>query len=313
LQHHGILGQKWGRRRYQNKDGSLTPEGRLRYLTETGTLTEKGKKAFLNKKGSQNKYFEAYLAYNKSLYVNPDGTLNASGKREYEKIYGPTTKGRLDELQDIADGSPYQVAHQRERESVLDSKGNLKKGTMIQRIANDEPVDNNRKYVSVFKDDNENYISMAEFLPLDLTSDIYQYNYKASRNLKIATGDDVMRKAIEIHGNKKLDSIYEDYRMQQGKMEISRIIARDETKRWMSDHNEEVAEQLNNFARDVMHNSSQYKNGLTKNNLTEYFSSKGYDAMVDIEDAFHHNFPLVIFKPKDSMTLSSKKSIYGGD
>lgn len=31
LQHHGILGQKWGVRRFQNEDGSLTDEGRLRY------------------------------------------------------------------------------------------------------------------------------------------------------------------------------------------------------------------------------------------------------------------------------------------
>jgi hypothetical protein len=30
LQHHGILGQKWGVRRYQNPDGSLTEEGRKR-------------------------------------------------------------------------------------------------------------------------------------------------------------------------------------------------------------------------------------------------------------------------------------------
>lgn len=28
--HHGIKGQRWGIRRYQNKDGSLTPEGRRR-------------------------------------------------------------------------------------------------------------------------------------------------------------------------------------------------------------------------------------------------------------------------------------------
>lgn len=31
LSHHGIKGQRWGRRRYQNPDGSLTPEGKLRY------------------------------------------------------------------------------------------------------------------------------------------------------------------------------------------------------------------------------------------------------------------------------------------
>ena len=31
LQHHGRKGMKWGRRLYQNPDGSLTPAGRLRY------------------------------------------------------------------------------------------------------------------------------------------------------------------------------------------------------------------------------------------------------------------------------------------
>ena len=31
LQHHGIKGQKWGVRRYQNENGSLTAEGKKRY------------------------------------------------------------------------------------------------------------------------------------------------------------------------------------------------------------------------------------------------------------------------------------------
>ena len=31
LYHHGIKGQKWGVRRFQNEDGSLTKEGQLKY------------------------------------------------------------------------------------------------------------------------------------------------------------------------------------------------------------------------------------------------------------------------------------------
>ena len=35
LEHHGILGQKWGVRRFQNKDGSLTAEGKNRKVMNT--------------------------------------------------------------------------------------------------------------------------------------------------------------------------------------------------------------------------------------------------------------------------------------
>ena len=31
IAHHGIKGQKWGVRQYQNPDGSLTPAGEARY------------------------------------------------------------------------------------------------------------------------------------------------------------------------------------------------------------------------------------------------------------------------------------------
>ena len=44
LQHHGILGMKWGVRRYQNKDGSLTAAGEARYNKEVTKNNLKKKK-----------------------------------------------------------------------------------------------------------------------------------------------------------------------------------------------------------------------------------------------------------------------------
>lgn len=44
LYHWGIKGMRWGIRRYQNEDGSLTPEGRIRYGREMARLDKKAMK-----------------------------------------------------------------------------------------------------------------------------------------------------------------------------------------------------------------------------------------------------------------------------
>lgn len=62
LYHWGIKGQKWGQRRYQNKDGSLTPAGQKRYNKEVEKLkaetakVKAAEKVIANKKKVQNKF-----------------------------------------------------------------------------------------------------------------------------------------------------------------------------------------------------------------------------------------------------------------
>ena len=54
LQHHGILGMKWGVRRYQNKDGTLTSNGkkRLSGKTDEQIASEKQKRREVKNRGA---------------------------------------------------------------------------------------------------------------------------------------------------------------------------------------------------------------------------------------------------------------------
>lgn len=58
LYHHGILGMRWGVRRYQNKDGSLTSAGKLRAAKRNYKTTEN--KAFRKYEDTINKIEKPY-------------------------------------------------------------------------------------------------------------------------------------------------------------------------------------------------------------------------------------------------------------
>lgn len=57
LYHAGVKGMKWGIRRYQNPDGTLTPEGKMRYgVNEFGVMSREGKRQYRNDISDGNEY-----------------------------------------------------------------------------------------------------------------------------------------------------------------------------------------------------------------------------------------------------------------
>ena len=73
LYHHGILGQKWGVRRYQNEDGSYTEAGkeRYRYKKKDFTMTEKYIARKMDKSAAKSDKYE-YRAINREQKTGKD-------------------------------------------------------------------------------------------------------------------------------------------------------------------------------------------------------------------------------------------------
>ena len=78
LCHHGVKNQKWGRRLYQNPDGSLTPLGRIHY-----GIGEKRQEAAANrKKKVQNKQLEKARAAKAAIAKNKETETQKTQDRE---------------------------------------------------------------------------------------------------------------------------------------------------------------------------------------------------------------------------------------
>lgn len=79
LAHFGIKGQKWGVRRYQNPDGSLTEAGKKKYLNSDGTL----KRSY-----AKHKYSQQYNDYlNKQGDLEDKFNKTATGKSLLKKMH----------------------------------------------------------------------------------------------------------------------------------------------------------------------------------------------------------------------------------
>lgn len=77
LAHHGIIGQKWGVRRYQNADGTLTAAGKARLEKKDNKWAKKNSEKITEK--AHRKSSRELGKYSKTLLQTP-GAFNKNGK-----------------------------------------------------------------------------------------------------------------------------------------------------------------------------------------------------------------------------------------
>lgn len=187
LIHHGIKGQKWGIRRFQNKDGSLTPAGKKRvaklesqYMALTGRKikNQSAKPKTIEERTKELQSQKAYLQTQKDILdlnrqiasLKPD--TRSTGRKFIEKngpalakiVWDSVGKNTVQKVIDKKFGLDKKSASEKLAQQakdlenmykVKDYKSKLGKETDSQRIKRERDDQQNRYYREFYKNQTE--------------------------------------------------------------------------------------------------------------------------------------------------------------
>ena len=279
LYHHGIKGQKWGVRRFQKKDGTLTSAGKKRYQDDSDNQPQK-----------ETRYDKLYSKYKSLGYKDAEARQAAKGQVVSERVlmtvggvaaaaavgygvyrYRDITKDRV-----IKPGQVMQTVH---------------KGDISDRITPDNPF-----FASYTKKDNTIYASK-----------VFSHFNKDSTVTTFYTKDGI-KAASEKTGRKVFDELCKtnpevaEYSKRMGKFGQGRKAYERFNYSLVLRNNSETAKKMGvgDLDHDKIHNI--FYNELKK---------RGYGAVIDVNDSRKEGFtfnPVIVFDDQYKCIVGSTKA-----
>lgn len=271
LAHHGILGQKWGVRRYRNKDGTRTAEGKARRRQE-----------YKDTRPVEERALDRY-----------SGPLNAADAKWVSQRNQQLRKAG------IKTGS--------------DGDDRISAGSKMTRFTTNPSETNDRpRYVSLAKVDRTAYRKMADDGALGGKKEepVYEMTLTAVDDLRVANGKAVADYIVERYGDDSLKSKWTTYNAMKIPDNYDRIF-KDMTR---NKNRKDVGQYAFQLRRDVFDGLQRalYTNKGTQQEILDYYTQKGYDAIVDAEDwAGGFTYPVIVMntsKIKTTHVNRRKKS-----
>lgn len=188
LYHYGVKGMKWGVRRFQNKDGSLTPAGKRRY-DEPNQQSNSSPKSNQQPGSNAKKY---KIPKNKSLHrLKLEEKYMKQGMSREEAEQAAAKRIRAEQFVAVAAGVTVAsaVAYAKYKGYTTDKV--FEKNTDFQRImrlAENAEIREGRQYLAVNKKDKIKYKG--------LLGSSFDANIRADKKIKDVFGEETVREAV---------------------------------------------------------------------------------------------------------------------
>lgn len=292
LYHHGVKGQKWGVRRYQYADGTLTPAGKKRY---NNTSSQNGK----------NKV--TYIMSQKVSYVVKSAQTQITGK-QYVDTYlkQGTTLARIQTSETFENFAFYATYKKADTDKYMGLFGK----NLSTRAASEAK---RAEKISNATGDAEDIAKAQQLRNKADTMKVYQLKLESTRKLKVPSDENAahitanLLKEKEFKDNVVASIVDSKERIRRPQQQIlfrqaENALRKDPAKMTKS---EKVAVYKALNLSLVNHNAQEIA---AQNRFYSELKKKGYNALLDYNDkeysSYHAKRPMIVFDV-DSVRLKS--------
>lgn len=328
--HHGIKGQQWGVRRYQNEDGSLTAEGRKRYGVSEKEIEQyrleqnnlKTTTSLINKQASKGKEKSERRKQLEQKYLEKGLTKEQAEAEAFNRE-------RLEKVVKTAAGVALAaaLAYGTYRGAKWINKNSdkvIRKGTEISRITTDEKVNTKLPVYAAFeKGDKTIYRGqlvpnrrelertrrfqkmVAEGAPIEETArklksqniDVFNHTAQAAGKMKIA-GERTGRKVFEdlLRNDKDFAKMFEE-----------------SSKKYKS-YTSKAKSDYDKFNIGLVFSDESSRS--IANKFYSALKKKGYSGVIDVNDrtysGYHAKKPVILFD-YDKKLKNARRTVLGAE